>query len=57
MPAPEPSDGQSERDYRDHYEQLTGISLKQCPACHQGQMTIIETFDGIATRPLIQDTS
>jgi hypothetical protein len=57
MPAPEPSDGQSERDYRDHYEQLTGISLKQCPACHQGQMTIIETFDGIATRPPIQDTS
>jgi hypothetical protein len=57
MPSPEPSDGQSERDYRDHYEQLTGVSLKQCPACHQGQMTIIETFDGITIRPPIQDTS
>ena len=57
MPSPEPSDGQSERDYRDHYEQLTGISLKRCPACHQGQMTIIETFDRITTRPPIQDTS
>jgi hypothetical protein len=57
MPSPEPSDGQSERDYRDHYEQLTGVSLKQCPACHQGQMTIIETFDGITTRPPIRDTS
>jgi len=57
MPSPEPSDGQSERDYRDHYEQLTGVSLKQCPACHRGQMTIIETFDGSTTRPPIQDTS
>jgi hypothetical protein len=57
MPSPEPSDGQAERDYRDHYEQLTGISLKRCPACHQGQMTIIETFDRITTRPPIQDTS
>jgi len=57
MPSPEPSDRQSERDYRDHYEQLTGVSLKQCPACHQGQMTIIETFDRITTPPPIQDTS
>ena len=57
MPSPEPSDGQSERDYRDHYEQLTGVSLKQCPACHQGQMIIIETFDSITIRPPIQDTS
>jgi putative transposase len=57
MPSPEPSDRQSERDYRDHYEQLTGVSLKQCPACHQGQMIIIETFNRITTRPPIQDTS
>jgi hypothetical protein len=57
MPAPEPSDGQSERDYRDHYEQLTGVSLKQCPACHQGQMIVIETFDAITKWPPIQDTS
>jgi hypothetical protein len=57
MPVPEPSDGQSEKDYRDRYEELTGVSLKQCPACHQGHMVIIETFDGIRTRPPIQDTS
>lgn len=57
MPLPEPLDAQSEQDYRDRYEELTGVSLKQCPACHLGQMVIIETFDGITTRPPIQDTS
>ncbi|WP_245501665.1 transposase, partial [Mesorhizobium sp. M2A.F.Ca.ET.067.02.1.1] len=45
MPVPEPSDGSSERDYRDRYEDLTGHSLRQCPACRQGQMIIIETFE------------
>ncbi len=57
MPVPEPLEGQSEKDYRDRYEELTGVSLKQCPACHQGRMVIVETFDGATTRPPIQDTS
>ena len=57
MPVPEPMHDQSEKDYRDNYEELTGISLKQCPACHQGQMITIETIDGITTRPSIHDTS
>lgn len=57
MPAPEPLDGQPERDYRDRYEELTGVSLKQCPVCHQGRMVIVETFDGVTTRPPIRDTS
>jgi hypothetical protein len=62
MPVSEPlhdhsEHDQSEQDYRDHYEELTGVSLRQCPACHQGQMVTIETFDGITTRPPIQDTS
>ena len=57
MPVQEPLDGQPERDYRDHYEELTGVSLKQCPACHQGRMVIVETFDGATTRPPIRDTS
>jgi len=57
MPVPEPLDDEFEKNYRDHYEELTGVSLKQCPVCHQGQMAIIETFDGITTRPPIQDTS
>jgi hypothetical protein len=58
MPVPQPLDGQSESDYRDRYEELTGLSsLRQCPTCHQGHMIIIETFDGIKTRPPIQNTS
>lgn len=29
-------------DYRDRVETLTGISLRVCPACHHGEMIIIE---------------
>ena len=29
---------------RDHYEQLTGRSLRDCPQCGQGHMVCIETF-------------
>lgn len=57
MPVPEPSDGSSKKDYRDRYEDLTGHSLRQCPACHRGQMIIIETFDGVTGPPPYQDTS
>ncbi len=57
MPVPEPLHDQSEQDYRDHYEELTGVSLKECPACHQGQMVTIETIDAITIRPPIRDTS
>jgi hypothetical protein len=57
MPALQPSDDQLEEDYRDHFEELTGVSLTQCPACRQGLMVIVETFDGITTRPPIRDTS
>jgi hypothetical protein len=31
-------------DYRDHYEQLTGKSLRMCPHCGRGHMVCIETF-------------
>jgi len=30
-------------DYRDRYQRLTGISLRDCPACH-GQMVRLDTF-------------
>lgn len=29
-------------DYRDEYEELTGISLHQCPQCKQGRMIMVE---------------
>ncbi|ASY60874.1 IS91 family transposase [Sinorhizobium sp. CCBAU 05631] len=57
MPVPEPSDSRPPKDYRDRYEELTGRSLRQCPACHQGQMIIIEIFDGVTGPPRYWDTS
>lgn len=32
----------AEKDYRDEYEELTGISLRQCPQCKQGRMVMVE---------------
>jgi hypothetical protein len=57
MPVPETLDEPCETDYRDRYEQLTGVSLRRCPRCHRGQMVIIETFDRITIPPPIRDTS
>jgi hypothetical protein len=54
MTTPEPSQGQ--QDYRERYQELTGISLTRCPQCDQGNMVIIVTFDG-TTDPPILDTS
>lgn len=31
-------------DYRDRYQRLTGVSLRDCPHCGRGQMVCIETF-------------
>lgn len=31
-------------DYRDRYQRLTGVSLRDCPHCGHGQMVRIETF-------------
>ncbi len=31
-------------DYRDHYERLTGRSLRDCPQCGHGHMVCVETF-------------
>ncbi len=42
------------QDYRDRYEQLTGVSLRQCPVCHHGIMVEIEE---IPAKPAILDTS
>ena len=32
----------AEKDYQDYYEELTGISLRQCPECKQGRMTMVQ---------------
>jgi hypothetical protein len=54
MPSPEPPDSQAAGDYRDQYQELTGSSLTECPACRRGHMIIIEVLK--PCRP-IDDTS
>ena len=46
------------RDYRDRYEQLTGRSLRCCPACRRGQMHRIHSFrPGALLHVTLPDTS
>jgi Putative transposase/Transposase zinc-binding domain len=45
------------KDYRDRYEALTGISLKKCPLCRCGTMLVIETFECTSSRASFVDTS
>jgi len=57
------------KNYRDHYDVLTGCSLLTCPVCQQGHMLVIEVFEGtrrsrraappatFADHPPINDTS
>src|SRR5205809_389405 len=41
MPACTPPESEAIDDYRDRYEELTGLSLRECPVCHQGRMVRI----------------
>jgi hypothetical protein len=46
------------KDYRDRYEQLTGISLRLCPVCRRGRMIRIEVPPTMAcTTSTLRDTS
>jgi len=31
-------------NYRDYYQKLTGVSLRDCPVCHQGHMVPVRTL-------------
>jgi hypothetical protein len=44
-------------DYRDRYQELTGVSLHQCPVCHRGRMLIVEQISRPAPPPITIDTS
>jgi Putative transposase/Transposase zinc-binding domain len=55
--APTPS-RRPKPDYRDRYEQLTGRSLRRCPACRDGQMHRVHSFrPGALPRVSLSDTS
>ena len=45
VPASMPSQAVEPEDYRDRYQRLTGVSLRDCPACRSGQMIQIETLE------------
>jgi hypothetical protein len=42
LPIQQTNEAQSEKDYRDRYEELTGRSLRQCPQCKQGRMVKVQ---------------
>lgn len=42
MPTRAESTNTAEKEYQDRYEELTGISLRQCPECKQGRMVMVE---------------
>jgi hypothetical protein len=44
------------QDYRDRYEALTGISLRQCPVCRAGRMLAIEKLPRVPVGPTLIDT-
>jgi len=48
---------EANKDYRDRYEALTGISLRTCPVCRCGTMVVIETFECTSSRTSFTDTS
>jgi hypothetical protein len=55
MPEPEPDD--TVKDYRDRCEELTGMSLWECPVCRHGRMIQVAVLQPGAPHPCIQDTS
>ena len=57
MRPPEPKCDDVKKDYRDRYEEITGHSLKECPACHKGEMKLTEFLDPVTAHPPILDTS
>jgi hypothetical protein len=57
MPLPVVPDDQVAGDYRDQYQELTGTSLTECPACQRRRMVIIEVLKPAKPCRPIYDTS
>jgi hypothetical protein len=52
-----PSMPERSDDYRDHYEAVTGTSLKECPVCHHGHMVLLEVLPRTKSHRYCWDTS
>ena len=57
MAEPQPVVASEEKDYRGRYEELTGVSLCQCPVCNLGRMMPFRTLPPITSAPPSVDTS
>ena len=53
-----PADATAPADYHDRVETLTGMSLRVCPACHHGEMIIVERLLPVSRAGMVNpDTS
>ena len=57
MQTDSPSTRERSDDYRDHYEAVTGTSLKECPVCHHGHMLLLEVLPRAKSHRYCWDTS
>ena len=46
MPVADSGGSPLSKDYLDHYEDLTGESLRECPQCQQGTMVVVQILRG-----------
>ena len=46
-----------QKDYRDRYQELTGVSLRLCPVCHRGHMIRVDLLTPVSTCSKSRDTS
>ena len=44
------------QNYQDRHEELTGTSLRECPVCHRGRMTVVEIVAAYRS-PVSKNTS
>lgn len=44
------------QNYQDRIEELTGVSLRECPVCHRGRMIMVEVVAAHRSPP-IENTS
>ncbi len=57
MPMEAPSACEPSDDYRDHYEAVVRVPLKECPVCHHGHMVLLEVLPKPNSRAYCWDTS
>jgi Putative transposase len=55
--APAGSEADPPADYRDRFEALTGLSLRECPHCHTGIMVVIDCLARPKVCQPVPDTS